>query len=181
MTVPRSVPADRCQLISGLMFYNPLRGPSDFSVGRSFVLSSTWEIPFARKRFYGGWQLATIVTMNDGLPFTAVISGDALGQANQLNFDVPNRISAPGCGTPVNPGNVQQYIRLSCFAFANPSNLFGNAGRNELVGPGIIDADLAVFKNFPLPFINDLARFQVRAEAFNASQQAELCRTLRQQ
>jgi len=158
--------------ISGLMFYNPLRGPSDFNVGRSFVLSSTWEIPFARKKFYGGWQLATIVTVNDGLPFTAAISGDALGQANQLNFDVPNRISAPGCGMAVNPGNVQQYIRLGCFAFANPSNLFGNAGRNELVGPGVVDADLALFKNFPLRMINDLARLQVRGEAFNAINRA---------
>jgi len=153
--------------ISGLMFYNPLRGPSDFNVGRSFVLSSTWDIPLARKKLYGGWQLATIVTVSDGLPFTAAISGDALGQANQLNFDVPNRINSPGCGTPVNPGNVQQYIRLSCFAFPTPGNLFGNAGRNELVGPGIVDADLALFKNFPLKMINDLARLQVRAEAFN--------------
>jgi hypothetical protein len=155
--------------ISGLMFYNPLRGPSDFNVARSFVLSSAWELPIARKKFYGGWQLATILTLSDGLPFTAAISGDALGQANQLNFDVPNRISAPGCGTAVNPGNVQQYIRLGCFAFANPSNLFGNAGRNELVGPGVINADLALFKNFPIKLISDLARLQIRAEAFNST------------
>jgi hypothetical protein len=154
--------------ISGLMFFNPLRGPSDFNLSRSFVLSSTWEIPFAKRRFYGGWQLATILTLSDGLPFTASISGDALGQANQLNFDVPNRISASGCGTAVSPGNVQQYIRLGCFAFPNPSNLFGNAGRNELVGPGVIDADLALFKNFSLRMINDLARLQIRAEAFNS-------------
>jgi hypothetical protein len=160
--------------ISGQMFYNPLRAPSDFNVGRTFVLSSTWEVPFAKKKWYGAWQLGTILTLSDGLPFTAVISGDALGQANQLNFDVPNRLNAPGCGTAVSPGNFQQYIRLGCFAFANPSTLFGNAGRNEMVGPGVISADLAVFKNVPIRLINDLARLQIRVEAFNATNRPNL-------
>lgn len=158
--------------ISGQMFFNPLRAPSDFNVGRSFVLSSTWEVPFARTRWYGGWQVGAILTLSDGSPFTALISGDALGQANQSNFDVPNRLNAPGCGTAVNPGNTQQYIRLGCFAFANPSTLFGNAGRNELVGPGVIDADVSLFKNIPIRFINELARLQIRAEAFNVANRA---------
>ncbi len=158
--------------ISGQMFFNPLRAPSDFNVGRVFVLSSTWEIPLAKRKWYGGWQLGTILSVTDGTPFTALISGDALGQANQSNFDVPNRLNAPGCGSPVNPGNIQQYIRLSCFAFANPSTLFGDAGRNELVGPGLIDADVSLFKNVPLAFLNEQARLQIRAEAFNVANRA---------
>ena len=72
----------------------------------------------------------------------------------------------------MNPGNIQQYIRLACFAFANPSTLFGNAGRNELVGPGIINADVSLFKNIPIHLINELAHLQIRAEAFNLPNRA---------
>lgn len=157
--------------ISGQLFFYPLRGLSDFNVSRTFVLNGTWQVPFAKSRPWGGWQLGTIFLVSDGMPFTAAISGDALGQANQLTFDVPNRLANPGCGRPVNPGNPLQYINLSCFAFANPSTLFGNAGRNELVGPAVVNADVSLFKNIPLHF-SDTAHLQFRAEAFNLPNRA---------
>jgi hypothetical protein len=158
--------------ISGQFLFAPLRGLSDFNVNRSFVLSGTWEIPWAKKQFWGGWQVGTIFTVSDGLPFTAALSGDVLGQANQSNFDVPNRLNNAGCGRPVNPGNPLQYINLSCFAFPNPSTLFGNAGRNELVGPGVVNADVSVFKNFPVRFMGERGHLQFRAEAFNLPNRA---------
>jgi hypothetical protein len=158
--------------ISGQFLFAPLRALSDYNVSRTFVLSGTWELPWARKKFYGGWQLGTIFTVSDGLPFTAALSGDVLGQANQSNFDVPNRLNNPGCGRPVNVGNPLQYINLSCFGFPNPSTLFGNAGRNELIGPGVVNADVSVFKNFPLRFMGELAHLQFRAEAFNLPNRA---------
>jgi len=129
-------------------------------------------MPWAQKKLWGGWQIGSIFTISDGLPFTAALSGDVLGQANQLNFDVPNRLSNPGCGHAVNSGNPLQYITLSCFAFPNPSTMFGNAGRNELVGPGVVNADVSLFKNFSVHFINENARVQFRAEAFNAPNRA---------
>src|SRR5262249_17220138 len=60
-----------------------------------------------------------------------------------------------------------QYIRLSCFSFPNPNTLLGNAGRNQLVGPGVVNADISLFKNFALPMIRETAKLQFRAEAFN--------------
>jgi len=158
--------------ISGQFLFAPLRGLSDFNVSKTFVLSGTYELPWAKKHFYGGWQVGTIFTISDGLPFTAALSGDVLGQGNQSLFDVPNRVNNAGCQHPVNAGNPMQYINLSCFAFPNPSTLFGNAGRNELVGPGVVNADVSLFKNFRLPFISELARLQFRAEAFNLPNRA---------
>jgi hypothetical protein len=158
--------------ISGQYLFAPMRALSDFNVSRTFVLSGTWELPFAKKKLYGGWQLGTIFTVSDGLPFTAALSGDVLGQANQSNFDVPNRLNIAGCQHPVNEGNPLQYINLGCFGFPNPSNVLGNAGRNELIGPGVVNADVSVFKNFPLRFMSELARLQFRAEAFNLPNRA---------
>jgi len=164
--------------ITGQFLFAPIRSLSDFNVGRTFMLSGTWEIPLARTQWYGGWQLGTIFSLSDGLPFTAIISGDALGQADQNTFDVPNRLNLPGCGRPVNPGNPAAYINLSCFAFASPSTLFGNAGRNELVGPGVVDADVSLFKNVPLHFLNEGAHLQIRLEAFNLPNRANFAAPL---
>ncbi len=164
--------------ITGQFLFSPLRALSDFNVGRTFMLSGSWEIPFGRTRWYGGWELGTIFTLSDGLPFTAIISGDALGQADQNTFDVPNRLSNPGCGQPVNPGNPAAYINLSCFAFANPSTLFGNAGRNELVGPGVVNADVSMFKNIPFNVMREGARVQLRGEVFNLPNRANFAAPL---
>jgi hypothetical protein len=164
--------------ISGQFLFAPIRGLSDFNVSRTFVFSGTWEMPWARKKLWGGWQIGSIFTISDGLPFTPQLSGDVLGQANQLNFDIPNRLNNSGCGHAVNPGNPMQYITLSCFAFPNPSTLFGNAGRNELVGPGVVNADFSLFKNFPVRFMGEGGRLQFRAEAFNAPNRANFAAPL---
>jgi hypothetical protein len=164
--------------ISGQFLFAPLRALSDFNVSRSFVLSGTWQIPIGKTHPLGGWQLGTVFLVSDGLPFTAAISGDALGQANQSNFDVPNRLNNPGCGRPVNPGSPLQYVNLGCFAFANPSTLFGNAGRNELIGPGVVNADVSMFKNIPFNVMREGARLQIRVEAYNLPNRANFAAPL---
>ena len=108
--------------VSGQFLFAPLRALSDFHVGRTLVGSGTWEVPFGRTKPWGGWQVGGILNISDGLPFTPLISGDALGQANQSLFNVPDRLDQPGCDTAVNPGNPSQYIKLSCFAFPVPEH-----------------------------------------------------------
>jgi len=50
-------------------------------------------------------------------------------------------------------------------AFALPAQFtYGNAGRNILVGPGLVGADFSVFRDFP---IKERLKFQLRAEMFN--------------
>jgi len=164
--------------ISGQYLFAPMRALSDFNIGRTFVLSGTWEIPIGKTHPLGGWQLGTVFTVSDGLPFTAALSGDVLGQANQSNFDVPSRLNDPSCGRPVNPGNPVQYINLSCFTFPFPSTLLGDAGRNELIGPGVVNADVSLFKNVPLGFIREGARLQLRLEAFNLPNRANFAAPL---
>jgi hypothetical protein len=50
-------------------------------------------------------------------------------------------------------------------AFTQPPNgRFGNAARNVLYGPGRVNFDLSLFKDFAL---NERARLQFRSEFFN--------------
>jgi hypothetical protein len=46
-------------------------------------------------------------------------------------------------------------------------NLRGNAGRNTLIGPGLVNLDLSVFKNNPVRRISETFNVQFRAEVFN--------------
>src|SRR6266852_1026834 len=101
------------------------RGPSDFNVGRTLVINGTWDIPTA-KSFSGparwitdGWELGTIFTVSDGVPFTPTwgTGGDPANPLSGDDFAYPNRLGGPGCGTLTNPGNPGNYVKTThCFA-----------------------------------------------------------------
>jgi Carboxypeptidase regulatory-like domain/TonB dependent receptor len=154
------------------------RGPSDFNIGRMAVMDGLWELPkihsapLALRALTNGWQMAGIFTVSDGMPFTPLISGDAAGENSSGSYDVPNRVVGPACTHLTNPGDPSHYINLACYSFPAPANLLGNAGRNSLIGPGLAELDYSVSRNFPMPFISEVARLQFRAEAFNLANRA---------
>jgi hypothetical protein len=184
-------------MISSLPWFNLKlsRGPSEFNVGRTLVISVTWQLP-ERKSLSGpaawvanGWELGTIYEANDGVPFTPTFGtdGDPLGLNSSDPWDVPDRLSGPGCGSLINPGNPNHYIKTQCFAVPTaPSaafyaancdpnrgtapqcfNLRGNAGRGILTGPGLSNLDFSIFKNNPIRRISETFNVQFRAEFFN--------------
>ncbi len=153
------------------------RGLSDFNAGRVGVLSGLWDLPelanaprFA-KLVAGGWAISGIFTTSDGLPFTPLISGDPAGLNNASPYAVPDRVTGPSCTHLTNPGNPSRYINLPCYSFPVPVNRLGNAGRNSIVGPGLAQLDFSLRRNFPLRFVSDAAKLQVRAEIFNLKNQ----------
>jgi outer membrane receptor protein involved in Fe transport len=148
----------------------------------------------AVQHILGGWEFGGVVVASTGSPFTAVVGGDPLGQNSTDPKDFAWRVSGPGCNNPINPGSLTNYIKLQCFSppvvpasFAglcqpaigqdshgNPvpiantcMNLFGNNGRNTLVGPGLLNVDFSVFKNNYVPRISETFNIQFRAEFFN--------------
>jgi Carboxypeptidase regulatory-like domain/TonB dependent receptor/TonB-dependent Receptor Plug Domain len=149
------------------------RGPSDFNVGRIAVLDGLWELPKLAnlppvlRALTNGWEIGGIFTVSDGLPFTPLISGDAAGVNSASPYDVPDRVVGPACTHVTNPGNPSQYINLSCYTFPLPANRLGNAGRNSLIGPGLVELDGSVHRNFPMRLISEMARLQFRSEIFN--------------
>jgi hypothetical protein len=99
------------------------RGPSDFNVNRTLVINGTWEIPTAKsfsgpaRWIFDGWELGTIFTVSDGVPFTPTW-GTGSDPANTLSSDdfaYPNRLGGPGCATLTNPGNPGNYVKTQCF------------------------------------------------------------------
>jgi len=145
------------------------KGLANHHVGRRFVFSGSWELPFghnkpfaqtgAARYLLGGWALSGIVTMADGIPFTPSLSFD---NANTGGPNRPNRIRSGKLDNPT----VQRYFDVDAFVF--PAQFtYGNSGRNVLVGPGTNSFDFSVHRSFRLP-INEVSELQFRGEAFNA-------------
>ena len=166
--------------VTGLLWYcEPCRrGLADTDVRNNITVDYLWNIPTAEsfaaplKAILGNWQAGGILTIENGRPFSVLISGDPL---NGLSVQQrPNRIFGPGCATRVNPGNAQQYIKLECFTPPNPSTQYGNAGRNTLIGPGLVAFDFSLFKSIPVKKISESFDAQFRAECFNCTNRVNL-------
>jgi hypothetical protein len=171
------------------------RGLCDYNVAHVFVGNFIWQAPTPKfgeavvDYILGGWQLGAIATTRTGTPFTLIMSGDTLGQKSSDPTNFPDRVPGPGCSNPTNPGSVS-YLKVNCFtppiapaSFASvcqpaaPSvaavipntcmNLFGDNGRNSIIGPGLFTFDFSVFKNNYVPKISESFNIQFRAEFFN--------------
>jgi hypothetical protein len=172
------------------------RALSDFNVSHSVVISGTWQIPGPHSLsgplawVAKGWETSALLKANTGVPFSPTFGsdGDPLGLNSADPWTFPNRLTGPGCGSLINPGNTSHYIKTECFtvptapssafysqycdpSFAYPTciNLRGNAGRNILVGPGLVNLDFSLAKNTR---IGDSLNVQFRAEAFNVLNRA---------
>jgi hypothetical protein len=167
--------------ISSLNWFDPrlTRGPSDFNDPKVVSINGLWNIPtpktwtgFADK-VAGGWQISGIFSASSGQPFTAILVGDALGLNNSDSFAYPNRLAS--CGNNLtNPGNINNYVKLQCFQIPAPVNVggtnfipLGNAGRNTMTGPGLVDTDLSLEKNIKVARISDAFDLKFRFDIFN--------------
>jgi hypothetical protein len=184
--------------IDSLPWYDlkSIRGLSDFNIGRTLVISGTWQVP-SRKSLSGpaawitnGWELGAIYKVSDGVPFTPTFGtdGDPQGLNSSHPWDFPNRLTGPGCNSLINPGNPHNYIKTQCFTvptapsaafytancdptrgtFPQCFNLRGNSGRNILIGPGTSNLDFSIFKNNYINRISENFNVQFRAEFFNS-------------
>jgi hypothetical protein len=145
------------------------RGNSYSDIGRQWAFSAAYELPFGRGKawlhqsrildgFVGGWQLASLVTLRTGIPFTVVTSG---GITNAGGADRPNRIGSGDL--PASQQTIYHWFDTSAFV-VQPQYTYGNAGRNILFGPGLRNLDLSLSKSFRL---TETKRLQFRAESFN--------------
>ncbi|HMJ61379.1 MAG TPA: TonB-dependent receptor [Bryobacteraceae bacterium] len=141
------------------------RGNSIIDMRHRLTLSYTWEFPFGKGKamlnrggiadwVLGGWQTNGILTAQTGLPFSAVLQTSTTNGTGSR----PN-----ATGTVTYPHTLQQWFTPSAFSIPAPYT-YGNLGRNTLFGPGRVNWDMSLFKNF---VIREQTRFEFRAEAFN--------------
>jgi hypothetical protein len=147
---------------------NAQKGPSDQNVPLRFVVGAVWDLPFGTgrqmlsqgwaSRVAGGWQLSTIYQVQNGLPFTTVLSFD---NANAGTNSRPNRV----CNGNLSNPTASHWYDTSCFV-APAQYVFGNEGRNVLTGPGRNNMDFVLHRIFPIAVREGMAA-EFRAEAYN--------------
>ncbi len=166
--------------ISGLFYFAPStrRGVADFNVPNEFTFNYLYEVPQIKKlrgplnSVGNGWEASGIFFAQNGLPFTPTIAGDSLGLQGTAPYNVPNRIqNTAGCQTGVNSRRAIGYINLNCFTFPSPNpdgtTVYGNAGRNSLLGPSLNELDFSLMKSTRISRDTDRTRLQFRAEFYN--------------
>lgn len=156
------------------------RGNADFDVRH--IINSNWvyELPVGQGKaiggnlpgwldhIIGGWEVSGIYTWRTGFAFSTSTGSFPVG----FNFNSPAVLTGSrslGDGNIHNEGSNLQFFRNATAllgALSNPAN--GQIGnRNVLHGPHFWNVDLAVLKNFKMPW-SEKHRLQFRWESFNA-------------
>ncbi|MCC6589206.1 MAG: carboxypeptidase regulatory-like domain-containing protein [Bryobacterales bacterium] len=156
--------------------FSQQRGLCTQHFDQRFTGSFVFDLPWGRGRKFlgnmsrpldiiiGNWQMNGIYTARSGSPFTVTQPGDAPNTG-----DGSGRPDTVGNPNQIDSRNIDRYFNTSAFAPAAPFR-WGTTGRNTVMGPGINNWDLSLFKNIPL---TEQMKVQFRAEFFNAFNRAE--------
>ncbi len=163
--------------------YHTANGPSDFDARNRFSAAYEYQLPFGKgkalgagvsdltNKFIGGWGVRGITVFQTGLP-----------QSPAQNLS-RNAVCASSCSARadrIGNGNLDKGVRtinrfydVSAFALTAPGGAslrVGNSGRNVLIGPGVNNFDLQVFKDTR---ITESQTLGFRWEMFNAWNHAQ--------
>jgi len=143
------------------------RGNSPFDIRHRLTIAWNYALPFGKGRKWlsgggpaeyalGGWQVNGISTFQTGLPFTPTANSAT------VNTGTGSRPDRTGDGKLDNP-TVDRWFDIS--AFKTPAQFtYGNSGRNILYGPGRVNFDFSLFKQFR---VTEGLNLQFRTEFFN--------------
>jgi hypothetical protein len=153
-------------------------GLSDFDMRQRVTFSGVWALPFgpARKwakegapsHFLGGWQMASIATLQSGQPLTAVLA-TALSGTQSNGTDRPDLIGSGNL--PLGQREPNRWFNTSAFVpppiFTDAQGAYsipGNEGRNVITGPGLASWDSSLERHIRL---SEKLNTVFRADFFN--------------
>lgn len=163
------------------------RATSALNRSQVLVMDYVYDLPFLKNtahktltETFGGWKVSGITSFFTGEPvdflcgatgFSSGIGGgvrcNSLG-ALKINKGVDNNPQFGPTPTWFNPAMIGQPL-LSQFSANNQAGMFGYMGRDPLTGPGRNNWDIALLKDFQLPwFGSEHSTLQFRLETFNS-------------
>jgi outer membrane receptor protein involved in Fe transport len=156
------------------------KGLSSYDQPLNDTLSLVWDLPYGTGRHFGsnapailrsvfgGWRFSAINTLTSGLPINLTYSPTSQFQVSTAPNYRPN-IS----GNPVTPEGQRattNYLNANTVSIpTDPSQPWGNAGRNIARGYPLYQLDIGLHKDFPL--WSESRRLEFRSEAFNLMNQ----------
>jgi hypothetical protein len=162
------------------------RATSDMNRAQMLVLNYVYELPLFKRSgntvarsLLGGWKVSGIASFLAGTPVdfgcgiiglsTGIGTGvmcNSLGKV-AIKKDVADDPEFGPTPTWFDPNTIGQ-VTLDQLRADGQSGMFGYMGRNVLTGPGRNNWDMALLKDFELPwFGTERSRLQFRWETFN--------------
>jgi hypothetical protein len=127
----------------------------------SLAITAIYNLPFfanargIKNLALGGWKLSDITTLRSGTSQTPFLS-----ISNQGDSLRPDRVP----GTSIKgPKTRTEWFNTAAFVAPKPG-YYGNSATGSIQGPGLIDFDMALYKDF---HITEGNFFEFRSEAFN--------------
>jgi hypothetical protein len=149
-------------------------GSSDQDVRHNFVFSGLYRLPLGRGQTFfanwgpksefllGGWQINSIYNMRTGTPINVVRGNNEIAAFPGLR---PNLVGDPNL--PKGKRTLSEWFNTAAFSTTGLSATQpGNLGRNIFNGPGFVNVDFSLFKEFA---VRERYKLQTRLEAFNAT------------
>ena len=147
------------------------KAESSFDHRQRVTANVLYALPFASKShgllhlFVGGWHASAIAIVQSGAPFTVNLSSatgqDAahIGLVNGNNLERPNLVANPNGG----PRTPSEWFNTAAFILP-AQNTFGNAGRNVILGPGLVNMDISFQKEAS---VHEKLKAQLRCDIYN--------------
>ena len=155
-------------------------GLATYDVRHIGVINGIYELPLGNGRvlashlsgwgnaLIGGWAVNSIVTLQDGFPFTPQLSYNPSNNGDTRNpvrpFIDPTFHGPVILGRPSQWFNPKAFLQPPVPSTTNPAGFYGNLGRDTLIGPGLATWDFSAIKETP---IHERLNLQFRAEIFN--------------
>jgi hypothetical protein len=152
-------------------YYHLNRSVNGFDRRHNLQITNITELPFgpgrrflsdrgALSKVVGGWQMNSIVSVMSGRPFSVTASGASLNApfSSQRADQVKENVTLLG-----GVGRGASYFDPAAFAPVTEPR-FGTAGFNSLYGPGRVNWDFGVFRNFRF---TERVNMEFRVESFN--------------
>ena len=157
------------------------RGSGALDRRNIFNANYVYSLPFFVKRssralhtVLGGWQFSGITVLQSGTPIPIRYTGpDTLG----LGGGTTNRMNQVAAVS--HPHTVNAWFSTSSFANpvapwkGGPNNGFGNARKDAVVGPGLFNFNLSLFKTIALTSRERGPAVELRFESFNTFNHTE--------
>ncbi len=152
--------------------YNPKsdRGLSSLDLRHTLAINGIYAFPSPAHSAFssellGGWQVAGIFMANSGVPFSVFVSGrNAPDLSRNTGQQRPELVAGRSSGSLMT-GNPNHLFDTTAFTLP-PPGFYGNAGRNILIGPGLMNFDFSLQKNTSLG-IWEASRLEFHADFFN--------------
>jgi hypothetical protein len=154
---------------------------SDTGFDRRHILNASYvyAVPFfqkssniAARTILGNWEISGITAVEAGLPQFVTLTGtNKLGLGDGTNR--PDKVAKVTYPKAVSAWYSKGSFAVPLAPWEGGSNQgFGNAGRDAVVGPGLFNWNLSLFKSIPLRE-SGTPKFELRFESFNTFNHTE--------